>query len=97
METESDSLVEESILLYIVLVLVMPWARWLVSTLSLYRPGFCHMPVCVRFVLEEVVLGQLVSRYFSFPVIVLQIEKLSFCRDDEDKWARPEDLQTKWC
>jgi len=51
METESDFLVEEILLLYIILVVLMPWAMWLVCNLSLY--GFCHMPVCVRFVWKK--------------------------------------------
>jgi len=51
METESDFLVEESLLLYSILVVFMPWARWLVCNLSLY--GFCDMLVCVRFVWQN--------------------------------------------
>jgi len=39
METESDFLVEESLLLYIILVLFMPWARWLLCNLS--NAGLC--------------------------------------------------------
>jgi hypothetical protein len=44
------------------------WPRQLVVSLSLRRPGFSCRPVHVGFVVDEVIVGQVIfSQYFGLP------------------------------
>jgi hypothetical protein len=70
MEETSVSHVEGSVFLCVILVSFMPWPRWLICGLSLCRSAFYSMPVRVGFMVGKVTLGQLVSSYVSFSVIL---------------------------
>jgi hypothetical protein len=39
-------------------ILGFPWHRWLVTGLSVWRPGFAALLVCVEFVVDKVALEQ---------------------------------------
>jgi len=52
----------------------MPWLRWLVTGLSLQKPGFNPRPFSVGFRVDKVGLGQ------SFLMVLLFRLSLSFCQ-----------------
>jgi hypothetical protein len=44
----------------------VPWLRWSVTGLSLWRPSFDPEPVHMRFVVDKVALGQDFFEYFHY-------------------------------
>jgi len=59
----------------------VPCLRWSVTSLSLWRPGFCPRPVDVEFVVDRVVLRQVFFLVLQFwPVIIIPpvLNTLSF-------------------
>jgi hypothetical protein len=49
----------------------MPQFRWLVISLSLWRPRFNPMLVHVGFLVDKVALGHVFLEYFGFPVSII--------------------------
>lgn len=48
----------------------VPWLRWLVSSSSLYRPGFSPRPIHVEFVVDKKVLGHISLWILQFSPIL---------------------------
>jgi hypothetical protein len=46
-------------------------AKWLITSLSLQRPGINSRPDHMGFVVEKVALVQFFNEYFGFPAIVI--------------------------
>ena len=54
----------------------MPWLRWLVAGLPLWRCGFCPSPVHMRFVVNKVALGQVFHSVIKFSPISIILPML---------------------
>ena len=49
----------------------MPWLRWLITSLSPWRPGFNPLPVHVEFVVDRMEVGQVPAP--STPICMLAV------------------------
>jgi hypothetical protein len=47
----------------------MPWLRWLVAGLSLWRPGFTPVSVHVELMVDKVAWDSFFSKFFGFPLV----------------------------
>jgi len=78
----------------------VPWIRWPVAGLSLWKPGFNSRSVHVMFVVNRLALGRDFLRVYAFPLsgsfhecsVLIFIYMLLY---DKGKWAKPRDLHMK--